>query len=131
MTAKRKTSVKRAPAWTKTVNPKAFASLDAGPAHVESMIHVYWSGYGDARDARDGGVGHRMMRDKVTASLGFDQAIEPGFSEEEMQTIAYAAKMAALKCIRTRLCDMNYAEGARCARTKNHKGACSQVPRGR
>jgi hypothetical protein len=95
------------------------------------MIHVCWSGYGDARDVRDGGMGHRMMRDKVTANLGFDQAIEPGFSEEEMQTITYAAKMAALKCIRTRACDTNYAEGARCARSKGHKGACSQVARGR
>ena len=102
MIAKRKPSMKRAPAWTKTVNPEAFASLDAGPAHVESMIHVYWSGYGDARDARDGGMGHRMMRDKVTASLGLDHAIEPGFSEEEMQAITYAAKIAAMKCLTAR-----------------------------
>lgn len=102
MTAKRKPRTKRAPAWTKTVNPKAFASLDAGPAHVETMIHVYWSGYGDARDVRDGGAGHRMQRDKVTASLGLDQAVEPGFTEAEMQSIAYAAKMAALRCLTAR-----------------------------
>jgi hypothetical protein len=102
MTAKRKTPTKHTPEWTKTVNPKAFASLDAGPAHVESMIHVYWSGYGDARDARDGGMGHRMMRDKVTASLGLDHAVEPGFTEDEMQAITFAAKLAALKCLGAR-----------------------------
>lgn len=102
MTPRRRSPTKRVPRWTKTVNPKAFASLDAGPAHVESMIHVYWSGYGDARDARDGGMGHRMIRDKVTASLGLDHAIEPGFTGNEMQTIAFAAKMAALKCLRAR-----------------------------
>lgn len=93
---------RRAPAWTRRVDPRAFSSLDAGPPHVESMIHVYWSGYGDARDARDGGAGHRMMRDKVTASLGLDRAIEPGFSEDEMQRILYAAKMAALRCLSER-----------------------------
>ena len=93
---------KRAPAWTKTVNPKAFASLDAGPAHEETMIHVYWSALGDARDRREGGLGHRMQRDRVTASLGLDHAPDPGFTEAEMQSIAYAAKMAALKCLRLR-----------------------------
>lgn len=80
----------------------AFASLDAGPAHVETMIHVYWTGRGDARDARDGGAGHRMQRDKITASLGIDAPVEPGFTEPEMQSIAYAAKIAALKCLRAR-----------------------------
>ena len=102
MTAKRKTATKRTPAWTKTVNPKAFASLDAGGLREETMIHVYWSGYGDARDDRDGGMGHRMQRDKVTASLGLDRCPDPGFTEAEMQSIAYAAKMAALKCLRAR-----------------------------
>jgi hypothetical protein len=104
-TAKRKTttkrSTKRAPAWTKTINPKAFASLDAAGGK-ETMIAVYWSGYGDARDARDGGMGHRMQRDKVIASLGLDRCPDPGFTPEEMQSIAYAAKMAALKCLRLR-----------------------------
>ena len=120
---------KRTPAWTKTVGPKAFASLDAGPSHVETMIHVYWSGYRDARDARDGNKGHLMQRDKITANLGFDQAIEPGFSPDEIQAIAYAAKMAALKCLRERACGMNYAEGAHCGRKKNHKGPCRQFDR--
>jgi len=102
MITKRKSSTKRAPAWTKIVNPKAFASLDAGPSHEETMIHVYWSGYGDARDAREGGMGHRMQRDRVTASLGLDHCPDPGFTEAEMQTIAYAAKIAAIKCLRMR-----------------------------
>ncbi len=102
MTAKRNTAAKRAPAWTKIVDPKAFASLDAANQGEETMIHVYWSGYRDARDQRDGGMGHRMQRDKVTASLGLDKCPDPGFTEEEMQSIAYAAKMAALKCLTAR-----------------------------
>ena len=32
------------------------------------------------------------------ASLGLYSAIEPGFSEDEMQRIVFAAKMAALRC---------------------------------
>lgn len=72
MTAKRKTTTKRAPAWTKTVNPDAFASLDAARGTEEVMIHVYWSALGDARDKREGGHGHRMQRDKATANLGLD-----------------------------------------------------------
>jgi len=75
---------------------------DAGPAHVETKIHVYWSSYGDERDTRDGSHGHRIIRDRVTASLGLDHALEPGFSPNEMQIIAYAAKKAALKCLRAR-----------------------------
>jgi hypothetical protein len=92
---------KRAPAWTKTVNPNAFASCDAG-GRQETMIHVYWSALGDARDAREGNNGHRMQRDKVSASLGLDSAPDPGFTPDEMQTITRAAKMAALKCLRER-----------------------------
>ncbi len=104
MTAKRKTTTttKRAPAWTKTVNPKAFASLDAARGTEEVMIHVYWSALGDARDKREGGHGHRMQRDKATASLGLDCAPVPGFTEAEMQSITFAAKMAAIKCLRLR-----------------------------
>lgn len=66
------------------------------------MIHVYWSAMGDVRDAREGGNGHRMMRDKVSASLGIEQVPDPGFTAEEMQAITYAAKIAALKCLRLR-----------------------------
>ncbi len=101
MTAKRKTTTKRAPAWTKTVNPQAFASIGSGLPQ-EVMIHVYWSARGDARDARDGGRGHLMQRDKVTADLGLDQAPDPGFTGAEMQAITFAAKIAAIKCLRLR-----------------------------
>lgn len=94
---------RRDPAWIKQVNPKAFASLDAARPREEAMIHVYWSGLGDARDARDGGRGHLMQRDKVTANLGLDRAPDPGFTDNEMQQIAFAAKMAALKCLRLRV----------------------------
>jgi len=66
------------------------------------MLHVYWSALGDARDVREGDQGHRMQRDKVTASLGLDRAPDPGFTEAEMQDITFAAKMAALKCLRVR-----------------------------
>lgn len=81
---------------------KAFASLDGGQPKEEVMIHVYWSALGDARDKREGDHGHRMQRDKVTASLGLDRAPDPGFTEAEMQSITYAAKMAAIKCLRQR-----------------------------
>lgn len=89
------------PAWIQDVSPRAFASLDAGGSQ-ETMIHVYWSALGDARDAREGGHGHRMQRDKIGVSLGLDAAPEPGFTPVEMQEIAFAAKMAALKCLRGR-----------------------------
>jgi hypothetical protein len=101
-TRKRKTAKKRAPSWIEQVNPQAFASLDAGGTHEETMIHVYWSGYRDARDIREGGMGHRMQRDKVTASLGLDRCPDPGFTPDEMQTIARAAKFAAIKCLTAR-----------------------------
>jgi len=97
----RKTPEKRAPAWTKKVNPQAFSSIGAG-TRQEVMIHVYWSARGDARDAREGGRGHLMQRDKVTADLGLDAAPVPGFTEAEMQTITSAAKIAAIKCLRAR-----------------------------
>lgn len=99
MPTKRKT--KRDPAWTKTVNLQAFSSIGSGLPQ-EVMIHVYWSARGDARDAREGGRGHLMQRDKVTADLGLDLAPDPGFTEAEMQTITYAAKTAAIKCLRLR-----------------------------
>jgi hypothetical protein len=89
------------PAWIKNVNPKAFASCDANGGQ-ETMIHVYWSALGDARDVREGGNGHRMQRDRVSASLGLDRTPEPGFTPDEMQSITRAAKMAALKCLRER-----------------------------
>jgi hypothetical protein len=89
------------PAWTKNVNPKAFASCDANGGQ-ETMIHVYWSALGDVRDTREGGHGHRMQRDRVSASLGLDRAPVPGFTPDEMQTITHAAKMAALKCLSER-----------------------------
>lgn len=47
MSAKRKTTTKRTPAWTETVNPNAFASLDGARGVEEVMIHVYWSALGD------------------------------------------------------------------------------------
>lgn len=102
---KRKRKIKKPdpvelPWWT-TVNPKAFASHDAGGGQ-ETMIHVYWSALGDARDLREGGRGHLMQRDRVSASLGLDCAPDPGFTSDEMQTITRAAKMAALKCLRMR-----------------------------
>lgn len=102
MTTKRKPTTKRVPAWTKTVNRDAFSSLDAARGPEEVMVHVYWSALGDARDKREGGHGHRMQRDKVTASLGLDRAPDPGFTEAEMQSITFAAKMAAIKCLRLR-----------------------------
>lgn len=65
----------------------------------EVMIHVYWSASGDARDAREGGRGHLLQRDKVIASLGLDAAPDPGFTPAEMQLIASAAKLEAVRCL--------------------------------
>jgi hypothetical protein len=47
--------------------------------------------------------GHRRAhRYKVTVSLGLDHAIKPDFIKDEMQAIAYAAEMAAMKCLAVR-----------------------------
>ena len=100
--AKRKVTKKLPNDLDRVASSKAFASLAAGPSHVETMLHIYWSGYNDSRDVRDGSKGHLMQRDKVTANLGLDCAVEPGFTEAEMQLIAYAAKIAALKCLTAR-----------------------------
>lgn len=77
---------------------KPFASLGPGNRQ-ECMIHVSWSGLGDAGDD---GRGHLVMRGRVTADLGLDDVPTPPFSPEEMQDITRAAKMAALKCLRDR-----------------------------
>lgn len=106
----KKLTKKKPTDFKKLINPKAFASsmlvtpnqLEGGRPQEEVMLHVYWSALGDARDVREGGQGHRMQRDKVTASLGLDRAPDPGFTKSEMQDITFAAKMAALKCLRAR-----------------------------
>ncbi len=78
----------------------AFSSLSGnGRDRQECMIHVYWSGLnypdGDKR-------GHLVQRGKVTADLGLETMPMPPFTDEEMQSITFAAKMQALRCIRAR-----------------------------
>jgi len=83
------------------VKRRVFSSLAAGPSgrrDPEYMIHVAWSA---AFDPGDEGRGHLVRRGEVTANLGIDEAIAP-FTNEEMQDITFAAKMAALQCLRKR-----------------------------
>ena len=65
----------------------------------ECLIHVYWSGLNDPGDK---GKGHLLQRNKVMVDLGLDRAPSPSFTNQEMQQIAFAAKMAALKCLQDR-----------------------------
>jgi len=88
----------------KLVERGAFASLSgpSGDKREECMIVVAWTGLNDARDKREGGHGHLMMRDRVMADLGLEAVPVPGFTNEEMQLITFAAKMQALKCLTAR-----------------------------
>ena len=80
---------------------RAFSSLAAGPGGrgPECMIRVSWSA---AFDKNDDGDGPLLRRGEVTADLGLDSPPEPCFTDREMQDITFAAKMAALKCLRQR-----------------------------
>ena len=94
----------------------------------EFMLRVSW-----ATNKHPDDQPHHTRRGEVMLDLGLEFHPGDDLTSDEMQAVAFAAKMAALKCLRARRpsCDMNYAEGARCARNKGHRGACSQVARGR
>lgn len=64
----------------------------------ECLLHVYWTG----RDAGGQGSDHLTMRGRVSADLGIDRIPDPPFTNEEMQIIMFAAKMAAAKVLRDR-----------------------------
>jgi hypothetical protein len=70
---------------------------------------------------------------RVSADLGEDAMPDPPLTMAEMQPVAFAAKMALAKVLaaRRKVCARNYAEGARCARKRDHSGSCSQRPDGR
>ena len=74
----------------------------------ECLIHVYWT----AR-MPGGGMSHHVMRGRVSADLGLVRVPDPPFTNEEMQAITFAAKMAALKCLSHR--------------KRQKEGACSGV----
>ncbi len=95
---------------------------------TECMLRVSW-----ATNKHTDGQPNHTRRGEVTRDLGLEFHPGDDLTLDDMQAVAFAAKMAALKCLRARrpLCDMNYDEGARCARNKGHRGACSQVARGR
>lgn len=98
MTTKRKTTTKRAPAWTKTVRPEAFASLGAVGRGPECMIRVGWSGYDPNAAWSKDENSHLIRRGEVIADLGMPPP-DPPFTDDEMQRIAFAAKGAAIKCV--------------------------------
>lgn len=78
--------------------PGAFKNLGPVKGAVEYMLRVGWTG---VNDPGDDGRGHLVMRDMVTVDLGIDpdDKRKPPFTRGEMQSIAFAAKMAALKCL--------------------------------
>lgn len=81
------------------VEARIFSNYGPVRGAQEVMLHVYWSAVNDARDE---GHGHLMQRDKVCADLGLDAVPDPPFTNEEMQSIMFAAKIAAIKCLRLR-----------------------------
>lgn len=68
---------------------------------------------------------------RVDADTGNTALPDPPLTMEEMQPVAFAAKMALAKVLsaRRKICARNYDEGARCGRKKNHAGKCSQFDR--
>jgi hypothetical protein len=81
------------------VEQRTFSSLASGPggSGPEYMLRVSWSG---AFDNDDAGRGHHVRRGEVTLNLGLDEP--PNFTDRDMQDIAFAAKMAAITCLRRR-----------------------------
>ena len=74
----------------------AFANLGPRRGEAECMLHVYYSGYDPAHpDANP-----HMMREKVTADLGF--VPDPPFTYEEMNTVMYYAKQGAWEVMERR-----------------------------
>jgi hypothetical protein len=96
----RKPAVEAERPWFETMPEVATAFKNLGPRKgaIEYMLRVGWTG---VNDPGDDGRGHLVMRDMVTVDLGIDPGDKrrPPFTWEEMQSIAFAAKMAALKCL--------------------------------
>lgn len=61
----------------------------------EVLLHVYWT-------TNAGGHNHLELQNKVSADLGLEAPPSPPFTREEMEAIMFAAKMAAIKCLRKR-----------------------------
>jgi hypothetical protein len=62
----------------------------------ETLLHVYWTHLPPNSNAS----AHLVMTNKVTCDLSMESS--PDFTNEEMQAIMFAAKMAAARCIRER-----------------------------
>lgn len=94
----------------------------------EFMLRVSW-----ATNKHTDGQPNHTRRGEVMLDLGLEFHTGDDLTSDDMQAVASAAKIAALRCLRARHppCGMNYAEGARCARSKGHPGKCSQLARGR
>lgn len=68
---------------------------------------------------------------RVSADTGEGAMPDPPLTATEMQPVAFAAKMALAKVLaaQRKICRLNYAEGARCARKKGHKKTYNQMPK--
>jgi len=74
----------------------AFANLAPIRGAAECMLHVYYSGFDPKRPDEK----PHMQRGRVTADLGF--VPDPPFTTEEMHTIMFHAKSAALGVMQER-----------------------------
>lgn len=104
-TKKQKRVVRRGPG-TYDVNLKQyglrknpFKSLTGLQVGREFLLHVYWSGLDDGGDD---GRGHLMQRGKVTCDMGLENFPDPPPTDDEMQKVTFAAKMAMAKVLRER-----------------------------
>lgn len=83
----------------KLVAAGAFKSLSGMPRKQEFMLHLSWSGLDDGGDD---GRGHLLRRGQITCDLGLDAVPDPPPTDEEMQKVAFSAKMALLKALANR-----------------------------
>lgn len=83
--------------WGLARNP--FKNLGPVQGAKEFMLHVHWSGLDDGDDD---GRGHLLRRGTVVADVGLENFPDPPPTDEEMQQVMFAAKMALLKVLRQR-----------------------------
>jgi len=99
---KQKRAVRRRPAANMQqygLRKNPFKSLTGLQVGKEFLLHVYWSGLDDGGDD---GRGHLMQRGKVTCDMGLENFPDPPPTDDEMQKVTFAAKMAMAKVLRER-----------------------------
>src|SRR5262249_4217511 len=92
--AKKTAEQKHLEQWGLARNP--FKNLGPVAGAKEFMLHVHWSGLDDGADD---GRGHLLRRGTVIADVGLEHFPDPPPTDEEMQQVAFAAKMALLKVL--------------------------------